>query len=171
MRRLLIILSVFLCFNCLGQYLLSGKIINYEEKSPNSSAYITLVNEEGRIVDAINPNEFGVFQFKSINEGTYKVEIYHVGFNTVIICNVQIKKDTDLCNLYIYEASQYWDESEYKYVFFGLFKKHVKDTGGYSIGYLESHTDNEQIVIDYFCDQQIIGIFKNGLLELDFLNN
>lgn len=168
MRQLLIILSILLHNYCFGQNLLSGKIIDYADKNQNISAYILLIDSKGNKVDEKFSDEFGIFQFKNINEGTYNVEINHVGYSKIIIQNIKINEDTDLCNLYIYEASQLWDGSEYKKCFFGLFKKKIKDVGGYKIGYLESNNKKGKVILNYFCNEEITGIFKNGILVIDY---
>ena len=167
-NNLTILLSFFSLFS-ICQDSITGRIINYENKKP-AFAIIYLIDSSEKTIGYQTSDDFGIFHFDNINNENYKILIVCIGYDTVIINNIYFSQDLNLCDLYIFESGIHWDGWVIKKVFFGLFIKKIRETGGYKEGYLESIVKNGKVELDYFCDQKIVGTYKDNTLNIDFQN-
>lgn len=78
MRNLLLFLSLFftIIINAQGKGVISGKITENETNFSLPGATIRLAETNKYTTSDIN----GEFEFLDITEGTYKIEVYYIGY-------------------------------------------------------------------------------------------
>jgi len=168
MRLFVITFYLLTVLNCFGQFSVRGKIIDFESKDPSPATMTIYDSTTNKIIKELTINDSGQFHCDSLIGGTYRIEFSFLGYDKVIINNLKIDSDIDLCNLFLYKSGYIWDGVVYKKVFFGLFRKEVKGTGGYNNGYLGTHTKDKKILLNYFCDQVVDGYYIDKVLTIDY---
>lgn len=171
MKQLIIIVYLFTRLNCFGQYSIEGKIIDWETKEPLPYTVIAIYNQDQNTpIKVINSDVSGNLYCDSLNVGTYKIEIFCVAYTRVVINQIKVNEDIDLCNISLCEGNYHWDGYQYKKIFFGLFKKKIKGIGGYNYGYLDKNSIDKKIILYYFCNQVIEGQYSDNVLTIDYKN-
>ncbi|NVN95367.1 MAG: carboxypeptidase regulatory-like domain-containing protein [Bacteroidetes bacterium] len=154
MRNQIVLLLLITSINCFGQFSLKGRIIDYKNKQPVNYASIIISNNKQEAKSKqIFTNSSGQFNCDSLSVGTYKIEINYIGYVHVVIKNIVLFGNVDLCDMFVYTSSFHSD---------GLHTTTVYP------GYLEKNSKYKRIKLKYFCNKMIKGKYYNNFLNIDY---
>ena len=84
-----------------GQSSIIGKVVDGTNNEPIENAKVYLLNTDKKTLS----NTEGVFNFESLEAGTYAIEIRFTSFNTKVITDIELSKKQDLELLFSLEPA------------------------------------------------------------------
>jgi hypothetical protein len=168
MKNLICIILVVVSFNLYGQKSISGQLIDHRTKELLISSDLHIykvINDSIDFVKVVNTNDLGQFLIDSIASGVYQIQVTISSYSQVIINNIELKDNIELCNVYLYEVGIEWSGNY-------IDENNISQrTGGYENGYLEKNGENNNVTLNYFCNDTITCNYHENILRIDYKMN
>ncbi|MCB9188134.1 MAG: carboxypeptidase regulatory-like domain-containing protein [Flavobacteriales bacterium] len=161
MKILLTGILIILSLGIFSQKIISGNIIDFESGFPVKNVLLKIENKtKNDSIGTFITDSTGRFSINLANwnfDDTMKLTLSTIEFQTVIICDIPLEKDTtELCDLYMYRKGGTWNGMIVTKRFLGIPIK--KEYGGGTMkNFIELNSIDGKITLKYFCDVSVVA--------------